>query len=326
MRCGRYGSGQRRVQPWLFAVICFLSVLGAPSRSAQPAALPEPPLEACAQVSVRASDPSVEMLALDLSRGAGAMLARVSQRLELPPPERVLVLVVPRVPRGRKEAVRLGLGQVPSWAAGFAQPEQNRVVVFANRVGGYAHPSLPGTMAHEFAHLIVGVNLPRGAFIPRWYDEGIAQLVERDLSIYEALQLARMTIMAEPPPLRRLRSAWPADAAQARDAYALSLSFVDFAEENTLAGAPQRLVMAMRAGALFDEAFRSAYGARRAHFERLWRASLEDRYLYRPLWVLFSLANAVMGVLALVAVIRVRRRNRVRLETWEEEERFPPHG
>ncbi len=294
---------------WKLAFLLLASVL--PGATAQ-----EPCL-----VSVVASEKSTEALAQQLARQAPPMVARVAQRLKLPAPPRIHVIVAARVPRNREEAARLGLSRVPVWAAGVAQEDRSRIVIFADSVGGYSHPSLPGVFAHETAHLILAAGLPRGAWVPRWYDEGIAQIVERDLSIYEALQLARMTIASRPPPIARLALSWPQAQSDARNAYAISLSFVAYAEAHAPSGAPRRLAAAMQQGALFDEAFTKAYGVRPKRMERFWRESLEDLYLHRPIWILLGASNALMGVLAILAVVRIRRRNRLRLEEWELEER-----
>ena len=101
--------------------------------------------------------------------------------------------------------------------------------------------------------------------------------------------------------------------AGARAAYATSLSFLDYAQEGAQRGAPRRLVQALADGADFERAFTIAYGIAPRALEDDWRGSLRGRYVLAPLIFAGTLANIVLGVLALAAVARARSRRRERL-------------
>jgi hypothetical protein len=259
-------------------------------------------------------------IAKEVSERAPRLFRKVSRRLDLRSPSPVTILVAARRPTTVEASRRLGLSRVPRWAAGVADGERRRIVLFRNHLGGYPHRDLDGLIAHEASHLILHAALPRGQDVPRWFDEGLAMVVERDLSVHDAFQLARLSLLSGPFPLEAIADSWPGDGASARLAYAQSFGLVAFADELAGPGSPRRLVSAMRRGQAFDRAFERAYGVRPAILDRLWRERLTDRVWRIPLYVLGGLLNAAMGLLAVVAVVKVRRVRRKRLAEMEARE------
>jgi hypothetical protein len=278
------------------------------------------------EVTVLPAGPRERDRAADLAEKAPKLVVRTARTLGLPVPSRMEVVVAGAVPRTTAERRALGVGRVPPWAAGIAQPAHGRIVLFTARMAEYPHDDLPGVFAHEVAHLLVGAQLPRGVHLPRWYSEGLAMLAERAVSLEDALQLARLAWVHEPLPLERLDRDWPRAAPAARAAYAQSHSLVSLAHEQAAAGAPARLLDRLRAGEPFDRAFLHAYGQTPSRLEARWREQLRHRYLAVPVAVLTTAANGLMGVLAVVAWVALRRRRRRRLAEMELEERFlePP--
>jgi hypothetical protein len=273
-----------------------------------------------ARIRVIATDESVAGRAAALERNAPLIFGRCAERLGLPLPERIEILLAPSSPRDRLEAERLGIAVPPVWAAGLAIPSKGQIVIFADRVGTYPHEGLPGVLAHEASHLVLGGALEAGQRVPRWYDEGLAMVVERELSLVDAVELARLLVFGEPLPLAAIDRGWPREGALARRAYAQSLSIVSLAEETAAPGAAGRTVRALGEGVPFDRAFTRAYGVSPRVVEALWRDRLRQRLLIRPLLVLAALAQGAMGVLAILAWIRVRRRKRLRLEKMRIQE------
>jgi hypothetical protein len=259
-------------------------------------------------------------LAQRISERAPAIFRQVSQRLDLPSPSPVTIVVVESPPRTLSESRRLGLHDVPAWAAGVANANRNRIVLFAARMEGYPHHDLEGLLAHEASHLLLGAAARGRDHVPRWFDEGLAMTVEREQSVTDALQLARLGLFHDPFPLAELDRSWPRDGSSARLAYAQSLDVVSMAGEYTYSGAPRRLAEGLAHGHTFERAFESAYGLHPRVLEQLWRDRLRARWWRLPLFVLGGLLNAAMGLLAIVAVIRVRRKRRARLAELEEEE------
>jgi hypothetical protein len=285
---------------------------GAPVIAAPSGGLPWPSSE-LPHVEVRAADHGGERSARELAGVAPRIVEQVALRLALPAPREVLVLVAARAPRDSAEAAALGVPGTPYWAAGLADPRRARILLFADRLDVAGHEGLPGALAHEAAHLVLGTNVPETAEVPRWYDEGLAMLVERDLSWRDAFEIARMVVAGDPPPLSTLAREWPATGAGARAAYAAALSFVGYVQRDAAPGAPRRLVEALRQGADFERAFVIAYGSGTAGSEAAWRGTLGDRYIVLPLVLLGTVANVALGIFALLALAagHVRRRRRM---------------
>lgn len=276
------------------------------------------------QVRVIPVGEAQEPLANEVSQRAPRLFREASRRLDLPSPSPVTILVAARRPTTEQASRRLGLEGIPRWAAGVADGRRRRIVIFRNHVDGYPHRDLDGLIAHEASHLILHAAVPREERLPRWFDEGLAMVVERELSVHDAFQLARLSLFSGPFPLDAIDRGWPRDGARARLAYAQSFGVVSFAQELGLAGAPRRLVTAMNSGMEFDRAFERAYGLHPDLLERLWRERLKARTWRIPLYVLGGLLNAAMGLLAVVAVVKVRRVRRRRLAEMAEREALRP--
>ncbi len=282
--------------------------------------------EVTARVTVTVSEPGLEATADTVRVMAERTVERVERHLGLRGPERIDILLLRRPPVDSLERARYALGETPHWAAGLAQPGRQRIVLFTERSRSYPHRGLAGLLAHETSHLVLGARVPARSAPPRWYDEGLAMVVERELSLDDALRMARMMIVGRPVPLEELRRGWPASEPEARSAYVQSFSFVSFAEGRAAPQAPRALVDALSSGATFDQAFERAYGAPLWLVHREWQKSISWRYLTIPLIVAGTVINGSIGVLAVLAYAATRRRRRRRLEEWAREERFVDPG
>lgn len=309
-------GGRRRVSPGAWLAVAVLGALFAAAAAAS-----EPVPEPVTLVRVIASDPGESARASALQRAAPEIIRRVATRLRLPAPPRLTIEIAPGMPHDPGQKRRLGLGGTVPWAAGLAIPAQERVILFADRVATYPHEGLRGVLAHEASHIVLHHALPPGRRVPRWFDEGLALVVERESSFGDAVRLAELAARGRARSLESLDAWWPSDAAEARDAYAQALSVVSFAERMALPGGPARLVEGMREGLPFERAFERAYGISVAALEYQWRDELRVRYLFMPILALGAAANMTLGVLALIAAARARWRRARRLREMEDQER-----
>jgi len=272
-------------------------------------------------VRVVAASPAWERAARGIARDAPAIVLRVARHLDLPPPPEMLVVVAGDPPRTPSEERNLGLGGVPPWAAGVAEASTGRIVLFVREAAAYPHDDLTGLLAHESTHVLLEYNTRGVHGIPRWYQEGLALSVEREISLPDALRLAWSFAWRRPLPLVSLTAGWPRGEIEARAAYAQALSMVTMAERDAPPGAVRRLVLRLREGVPFDPAFRSAYGIDPETLASLWYREARWRYLLRPaLWAAFSF-NGLLGAAALVAAVVGRVRRRRRMAEWDERER-----
>ena len=208
----------------------------------------------------------------------------------------------------------------PQWIAGFADADNDLVVLFPDRIGSYPFGSIESVLYHEVAHILIG-RAAGGGRVPRWFNEGLASAAERTRGLEARSRLGWELLIGGPVTATELEGLFSGDAGSVRRAYVLSEALVrDILERHgpqTAArvlsrmsgGMPFDLALMVETGVTVEESSR-AFWSRRAVWER-WIA-----FIGHPL----SLWGFVT-LLALVAIWRHRRKRRARHLQWEREER-----
>lgn len=226
-------------------------------------------------------------------------------------------------------------GRTPDWGAGVAFPDSGVIVL-----PGYASErvltrDLPRVLRHELAHVALQRYLGP-ARVPRWFTEGYATWAAGQLDTDAAWLLRIAFLMQRAPPLDSLVLDWPRGQADARIAYLLSASAIEYLVDNGGERALALFLERWREGGDFDAALRDTYGLTFGQLERYWGRAVRRRYG----WVLFLAQSAVLWMIvgAIVVALYVirRRRNRARLARlraseipdrpayWLGEEERPP--
>jgi len=229
-----------------------------------------------------------------------------------------ILLLTPNSPERTRDA---WARRLPRWMAGAAIPATQFIVL---RVPpGRPARALEPVITHELTHVVLQADFPRSDGWPQWFQEGLAMRQTRSEGLRDYVTLSAATIFDRVIPLERLAVRFPADEAEARLAYAESVSFLGFLETRH---GPARFAALMRElrSRPFEEAFRAVYGAGPGALESQWLRWVNRRYAWLPavtsgttLWVLATL-------LFLVAIVVRRRRSRLMREKWEAEDR--EHG
>jgi hypothetical protein len=215
-------------------------------------------------------------------------------------------------------------GRVPEWAGGVAIPSQRRIVVPAYTVPGVDRRSAEATLRHEIVHLIVHEELP--APIPRWFDEGYAEIASGGWDASAGWTLRIALLLGEAPPLDSLALAWPARAGRARMAYLLSATMVDHLRTRTGEAGFALLLESWRREGDLDRAVRTTFGMTLGQLEDEWREAVRRRYG----WLTIAANVGALWLLAILigglAILPRRRRNRLRMAAMESESRMlaPP--
>src|SRR5690606_6633621 len=118
-------------------------------------------------------------------------------------------------------------GRAPEWGAGVALPQQAVIIVpgyVSDRAGTH---ELPRILRHELAHVALQRHLG-DALVPRWFTEGYATWSAGQLDANAGWQLRLALATERAPPLDSLTLDWPLLAADARIAYLLSASAVQY--------------------------------------------------------------------------------------------------
>ena len=243
-----------------------------------------------------------------LADTARATVSRVSRDLAVPGGPALRIFLVPA--RAMNQG-NISLPALPSWAAGAAFGETGEIVLIVGRPGAYPDRDLPGVLAHECAHVVLGRALSRrGQRAPRWFEEGFAVLEARPWGWADALALATVVLPSSPPALSDMDAGFRSGESEAREAYSVSVSFMAFLEKRSGPDAARRIVREMSDGAGFDQAFRTVTGASVGRIESEWRRGIQIRYRWIPL--ITSSGALWTGILVLLFFAGARRRARRR--------------
>jgi hypothetical protein len=257
---------------------------------------------------------------MEVARGLAAHAAesvpRLAARLGLTPGGRLDVYVAP----SQESFVRLQPGAPPDWADGTAWPQHGLVFLRAPSVRGAATEPLAQVLDHEIVHVLVGRAFAEGGARggpPRWLQEGLAQWMSGE----HGPEVGRTLSSGGVIPLAELTRGFPADPIRARLAYAASVDFVAFVAQEWGEAAVRDLVRRMARGADVEEALAGATGEGFSSVEAAWRADWADPVFWARLVQVSGEAVWVLAALGIVVgAFRVRRRNRARLDRWEQEE------
>jgi hypothetical protein len=202
-------------------------------------------------------------------------------------------------------------GRAPDWGAGIALPAQGIIILpgYVSQRGG-TH-TLPVILRHELAHIALQRHID--APIPRWFNEGYAtwSAGQFDADAGWMLRLAFVTNRA--PPLDSLTLDWPLLAADARLAYLLSASAVQYLYSLGSAEVFERFLATWAEHGSFEQALRTVYVLASPQFERLWRAHVRRTYGWLQLFAQSMFLWLVITLIVLMLFIIRRRRDRRRL-------------
>ncbi len=210
-------------------------------------------------------------------------------------------------------------GEVPEWRAGVAIPAEHMLVIPVGEGPSILDAEGRRTLRHEWAHL--GLHAYLGDLrVPRWFDEGYAQWASGGFDATEAWRLRVLLALGRAPAMDSLSLQWPSGREQARTAYLLAASAVDYMLGPSGERGLSLFLERWRAERSFDTALVRTFGVTPGQFEEDWKQHVRQRYG----WLLvLSHSGVFWGVLALLLLlmVRVRRtRNRERLARLRADE------
>lgn len=201
---------------------------------------------------------------------------------------------------------------------GVAKAEKGIIIVRAPSLlpspGDYR-----GTVRHEFIHVLLARNT-EPAYVPRWFDEGIAMTVSKESRWESAFEVARLYVQRRLTPYNELDFAFApiGDENTFSGAYAQAYSMTQWLKGRTGDEAFWRLVAALRTTP-FEEALRTYAGLTPAGLHDGWRSSLWKVALIASLVSGFS-AFQFTAVLVVVVYWHKRRRGQRLMRQWQQEE------
>lgn len=261
---------------------------------------------------------------------SAAILERIQGRLGAPPlpPTRVYLAADDGSVESLLGEAGFPPNLMPGWAAGIALPAADTMVLHAGRIGRYGQRQLIGVFAHETVHLLMahaaGGPLVGDSRLPSWFSEGVAANLARDGEWMDFFVLYTSPVASSRRPLAELESCFRSPAVERlrRAAYAGSYSFVKFLMDRHGPGLPARVLAGLRAGMGFEAAYHRAAGIPLAVDEAAWFSLIHGKLRWAViLGSSFTLWMAITA-LVLLAYLRKKRRARLKMEAWQEDEPF----
>lgn len=279
---------------------------------------PAPPAGWVTQRGVTAlvhSEARDQETALRLARHAHEAVPRLARELGVPTGRTMHIYLAPT----DEVFESMQPGAVPEWADGTAWPQRGLIYLHAprDRLGG--DEPLEQVLDHEIVHVLLGQAFaPRP--VPRWLQEGVAQLKARQYSSHQTDALASGMLGGQLMSLDALTRGFPADPMRARLAYAQSADFVAYLQNMYGDRALQVLIREMSAGEPVGMALNAATGLTVRELEQEWRSRLQRS----PMWLKPLVSDTALFTYAslffVYGAFRVRRRNKETLARWEREE------
>jgi hypothetical protein len=275
--------------------------------------------------------PSLSGDAAQIAAATPATVERLTREMESPPlTPATLLLVTGQASEDREEAppdepLPVMPPSAPDWAAGLAMPEEHMVFIREDRVGRYAQRRLESVLAHETAHLIAYEAAGQGAaLMPRWFSEGAASSLAREGEWMDFFYLWLSPVASSPRPLADLTACFEdADSpVLVRAAYAGSFSFVRFVTARHSPRLIAEVLAGLREGLDFSEAYARAAGTTLELDERAWASSMRGRNRWVGLLTSSLALWTAITLLFLTAWIAKRRRGRVVMDRWGDEDEF----
>jgi len=253
--------------------------------------------------------------ALRLSRHIADALPRLAEDLDVAIGNRIHVVVAPTQALFHE----LQPGSAPDWADGTAWPKRGWIFLRAPRLRGQTTESLEMVLEHELVHVLLGRAFgPRK--VPRWLQEGAAQLMAGEYTAETTKTLAKGTLGDNLLSLQELSRGFPRNPLRAHLAYAQSADLVAFIRNEYGPTAFKRLIRSLSRGDNFPTAIRKSTGELVEDIDQKWRSRLQaSPFQLSPLMdegVWWGLG----AFLVPLAWFAVRRRNRKKLDRWKREE------
>ncbi|MBU1636656.1 hypothetical protein KKC97_03220, partial [bacterium] len=217
-----------------------------------------------------------------------------------------------------REWARVTAGS-PLWANGIAYPSRGIAVLKSPSFGLKYGSPLPITAIHEYVHLLIESGA-EDAEIPRWLDEGLAQLLANQYDYRDTDLLSRAVVSNRLHRLWDIQHLLSMNDQDARLAYAQSLIAVEWLRDEYGMAGLSNLIHELRGGKRFEEVFPALYGMQFGEFESRVLQKLRDTYstafyMNTEFWV--PLLFVVLVFFAGFARYRHRRKT---VAKWEESE------
>lgn len=195
-------------------------------------------------------------------------------------------------------------GAPPSWAAGTAYARRGEVYLRTRMPRTGADP-IDKVFVHELVHVLLGERFGDQP-IPRWLNEGAAQLFAGELSTADHATLVQAAIGGGLLPLSSITDRWPQSPAKARLAYAQSVDFVAFLADQR-EDALSIVIDALARAEPLDTALERGTGRDLSALEESWRGRMTFWHAVIPVLGGSGVTWGIGSIIFMIAGWRRRR-------------------
>jgi hypothetical protein len=198
---------------------------------------------------------------------------------------------------------------LPEWGVGFAIPKKNLILLkFPSSFNN--PPRLKFIVGHEIAHILI--HRKARTSIPRWFDEGTAIYLSRELNFMDEIKLSMAVLLKKIIPLEALEENFPYSGEQAYLAYIESVSAVNYLVEQDGPYIINQILVETKKSHSFEDGFLIATKMDVNIFELEWKDYLSKRFkitlLLKPNLLFLIIATFVI-ILGIIKKLRRRRLN-----------------
>jgi hypothetical protein len=212
-------------------------------------------------------------------------------------------------------------GRIPEWGAGVADPAAGIIVLPGYGGGRAAQSDRRRVLRHELAHVALHRYLTPSN-IPRWFNEGYATWAAGELDVEGGWRLRIAFATGRAPPLDSLELAWPTATTDARLAYLLSASVVEYLVRASGERGLALFLERWRASRDMERALAATYGISTDQLETHWRKDVRKRYGWFAVVTQSAVFMAIASLILVVLFAIRRRRDRRKLAVLKANE--PP--
>lgn len=206
----------------------------------------------------------------------------------------------------------------PNWSGGAASPDQNLIIL---KSPSFTHEERNNAKItiHELTHILLNKAVNKNP-LPRWFNEGMAVYFSGEKEFASNSLISKALITKSIIPLREIDKVLNFHQDKAQLAYQESFLAVSYLIEK-FGNESMKIILAQLAqGNDMDAALVHAIGSDQTDFEYEWYHSIQKKYRWHflldfdiYLWI-FILLLFIFGFLI------IRKRNRLTMKRWEQED------
>jgi len=206
----------------------------------------------------------------------------------------------------------------PRWSQGLASPTRNIIILKSPRIlPEYADPDK--IAIHELTHILLNKAVKNNP-VPRWFNEGLAVYYSGEKKFASSSLISKALISKSIIPLDEIEAVLKFHQDKAQLAYQESYTAVRFLFEHFGSQSVKKIIFKFSQGKSLDQALQETIGLDGYDFEHEWFQYIKKKYRWHFLLDFDVYLWIFMLIIFLIGFLAMRRRNKLTLKRWKQEE------